>query len=358
MLVVKYPEIWATDHRQRWHSEALQMLGERVVVRHRWNIQDFALGLCRRCTVCADSQHVNEVQRIRTYQAANGTFKLAFGDEITADIEYNQTAEGVQLALEQLSTIEAGDIQVTGETANNLEGLIIEFSGQWAARNDVPLLVADDTNLVGGSVEIIRVMSGAGGNAVREKVTETYKQAGSTWCPSCFGVGFDGGFEPVIYVTYALISDQQAETSRTEAGVIQRADPQAQFSFEPIVQEYDLVARIQSWESDMITPHEVGGRFILHEARPESLRTGPKSVDDTPSFAPPEFRSVYKLPDSDLIIGQTTQIEVIPFEHPYNLVPLTPFEETTVEMGIVEERTWHERPGTPLETNPAIRGID
>ena len=359
MLVVKYQENWATDHRQIWHAEALQMLGERIVFRHRWNIQDFSVGRVQRCTVCSASQHVNENQRVRVLGATGGTFKLIFNDEVTADIPFDQTAAGLKDALLQLDSIESEeDIITVGDAVNLNDGVILEFRGNWAFRSDVPMLEADYTNLLGGgSVEIIQTQAGMGGEEQRWDAIETYKQSGNTWCMNCFGVGFNGGFEPIIYVTYALISDQQAETTRSQSGVMQRADPQVQFSYEPAVQEFDIIARVFNWEDDGITPREVSGRFILKECRPETLRTGPGTTDDSLSFAPPQFKDIYKIPDSHLVIGQTSQLQIVPYENIINYVPLTPYEEEVVaELGIDRRRVWHDRPTAPLNTNP-IKGI-
>jgi hypothetical protein len=157
--------------------------------------------------------------------------------------------------------------------------------------------------------------------------------------------------------SFAIIEDQQQETTRTVGGVIQHEDPKAQFSFEPMVQEFDLVARVAAWESDNVTPRTVRGRFLLREVQPVTIRTGPGTPDDSISLMPEELKTTYQFPSRDWVVGQTCGIEILPYEHVWNLVPLTRDEERMVELGITEHRRWFETepvssPFSPRMTNP------
>ena len=358
MLVVKYLEPWARTHQQRWHSEALQMFGEKVVVRHRWNIQDYALGRVTRCSACSAGVRLNEQQRIRVIGATGGTFTLTFAGQTTDPIDFNATATQVQNALLALEVNSAGDVSVADGSISS-PGLTIEFRGQWATAESIPNMTYDASNLlVSGSVEILQIRPSTGGQSTQERVAAIYKQAGDSWCTSCYGIGFEGGFEPIIYVTYALIGDQQQETTRSRTGAIQKEDPTVQFSFEPQVQEFDLLARVFEWESDGITPVRIGGRFLLREMKPNTIRTGPGSPDDSIAIQPEEFRTAYSFPKSEWTIGQKGGLEVLPYEHSLNLVPLSRTEERLVQAGIGMNRKWYEQAGAtvpfdPQESHPA-----
>src|SRR3990172_8210696 len=180
MLVVKYVEAWARNHQQRWHSEALQMFGERVVVRHRWNIQDYALGRVGRCTTCSAGVRLNEQQRIRIIGASGGTFTLTFAGQETAALPFDANATQLKEALEALEVNSPGDIQVSGLISS--PGLTVEFLGQWASVETIPNMTYDTSNLlpVSASLELLQIRPGTGGAAVKDRVAMVYKQAGSS----------------------------------------------------------------------------------------------------------------------------------------------------------------------------------
>lgn len=334
------------------------MYGERVVFRHRWNIQDYALGRVSRCTVCSAGVKLNEQQRVRVVGSSGGTFTLTFAGQTTASIPFDATPTQLKDALEALEVNQVGDVLVSGDNIAS-PGLTVEFRGQWASVETVPDLTYDVAGLLptGTSVEVLQIRSGSGGANVKDRMASVYKQAGDSWCTSCFGIGFEGGFEPIVYVTFALIGDQQQETTRDRSGAIQKADPDVQFSFEPLVQEFDLMARVYSWESDNVTPAMIGGRYLLREMKPITLRTGPGSPDDSIAVIPTEFMTQYSVPNPDWVVGQEGGLEILPYEHSWNLVPLTRNEERLVESGILQSRRWYEQTGisvplTPEETNP------
>lgn len=350
-LVVKLLEPWARNHQQRWHAEALQMYGEKVIIRHRWNIKDYAEGRVIRCTSCGAGVRLNERQRIRVLSASSGTFTLAFAGQTTVPIPFDASATEVRTALENLEVNEIGDVVVTGDDIQT-RGLIVEFLGQWAYNESIPDLTYDVTGLGGGTLEVFEIQPGSGGQNVQARFAAVYKQSGDSRCPDCYGVGFEGGYEPLIYVTFAMIQDQVQETTHAPAGAMQREEPNAQFSFEPAVEEFDLVARIKSWEGDGVTPKEARGRFILGEVQPVTLRTGPGSPSDSIALHPSNLRTQPEPRNHDWIIGQKAQIHSVPREHPENFVPLTRFEERLVAEGITLRRHWYDRVevDTPIVT--------
>lgn len=322
------------------------MFGERVVVRHRWNIQDYALGRVKRCSVCSGGVRLNEQQRVRVVGATGGTFTLTFAGQTTDPITWDATPTEVKTALETLEVNSVGDVSVS-ETSISSPGITVEFLGHWASVETIPDMTYSASGLTpgGSSVEIVQIRQGSGGTNVQERVAAVYKQAGDSWCTSCYGIGFEGGFEPIVYVTYALITDQQQETTRSRTGAIQHEDPTAQFSFEPPVQEFDLVARIYEWESDGVTPRRLGGRFLLREIKPVTLRTGPGTPDDSIAVLPADQKTIFSFPRSEWVIGQEGGIEILPYEHALNLVPLSRHEERLVIEGVLPNRHWYEQAG-------------
>jgi len=60
---------------------------------------------------------------------------------------------------------------------------------------------------------------------------------------------------------------------------------------------------------------------------------------------------------ADWVIGQEGGLDILPYEHAWNLVPLSRAEETLSEQGILQSRRWYEQAGVapPIiaaETNP------
>lgn len=355
MLVVKEIETWGTTNQQRWHAEALQKFGERVIVRHRWNIRDYAEGRVARCTLCSGGLRLNEKQRLRVLSTSGGTFTLTFAGQETTPLPWDASATETQAALVALEVNHPGDVLVTGTNIND-DGLVVEFKGQWAFVETIPNVTPDSSGLFSSdaSVEVIQLQAGSGGASDQARFSAVYKQAGDSWCTACYAVGFEGGYEPIIYVTFALISDQQQETTHGVGGAIQRENPKVQFSFEPQVEEFDLMARVESWESDNITPRELRGRFQLGEVQPVTLRTGPGTPSDSLAIMPAELATRFQMPNRDWVIGQTCGIENLPWDHVGNLVPLSRAEERLVEEGMVPARRWYQKAATSPPFSPGM----
>jgi len=55
LLVVKQRDIFAEVDQQRFHSEALEWFGEKIIVRQLWRAEDARIGLVGYCQECQDS---------------------------------------------------------------------------------------------------------------------------------------------------------------------------------------------------------------------------------------------------------------------------------------------------------------
>src|SRR3954470_7225980 len=100
------------------------MFGERVIVRHRWNIQDYAEGRVARCTSCSAGVRLNEQQRVRVLDATSGTFTLTFAGQTTTAIPWDTSAAELQAALTALEVNTEGDVEVTGTNVGDLGMLV------------------------------------------------------------------------------------------------------------------------------------------------------------------------------------------------------------------------------------------
>ncbi|MBI2481188.1 MAG: hypothetical protein HYV60_21880, partial [Planctomycetia bacterium] len=89
----------------------------------------------------------NQIQSLTVGSATSGTFKLQFnGATVVAQplLNFNATAAEVRTALEALTNIDPGDVQVTGGPLN-VAPVLVEFTGQYAGTNVSLLNVVNDT---------------------------------------------------------------------------------------------------------------------------------------------------------------------------------------------------------------------
>ncbi len=113
----------------------------------------------------------NEVQTIiPVNDPSGGTWNAAWGGD-DADIDWDATTGEVQTALEGLSSLEAGDVTVTGATGGPW---IVTFAGRFAGQSVAPIVV-DGANLTGGNAaSIIRTVqnyaTGSGGTDEQDAV--------------------------------------------------------------------------------------------------------------------------------------------------------------------------------------------
>ncbi len=95
-----------------------------------------------------------EVQIINLTNATGGTYTLTFSGQTTAALAWNASALTVRQALEALSNIAPGDVEVfngdaNGSTATSRHILAVKFEGAYEDTN-VAALTIDTTNLTGG----------------------------------------------------------------------------------------------------------------------------------------------------------------------------------------------------------------
>lgn len=343
-------------HQQRWHSEALQMFGEKVIVRRRWGINDFAAGRVGRCSTCQATNRVNEQQKVIVDSGIlSGNFTLTLLGNTTEPIAHDATPNDLLDALLALDGVEATDIAITGNSLDR--GVLVEFMGSLAGRSIDLMTVTSTFNPSSRGVRIVRAQKGS--EDIRSRVTAVYKQAGESWCSNCFGIGFEGGFEPTIYVTWALITDQEQETTHTPTGTIQRETPTAQFSFEPEITEFDLVVRVVRWAKDGVTPLVLHNRSVLRKVIPVTLRSGPGTPEQSEvvyqePWKYPEDRDKFNLEDQRWVVGQTGQLVNLPLEHPWNSVGITVNDERVVKMGETEHRAWLRKMESSLNSTPEV----
>lgn len=98
-----------------------------------------------------------EAQTIGLGSATAGTVKIKFAGKETAAIAFDATAAEVQTALEALSTVEPGDVTVTGGPFPGV--LTLAFGGNYE-NEDVPAITATATGLTGGAVTIATTAQG------------------------------------------------------------------------------------------------------------------------------------------------------------------------------------------------------
>jgi DNA-binding beta-propeller fold protein YncE len=106
------------------------------------------------------SQAADETQAVQILNASGGTFTLTFDGQTTGPLAYEGGPEEAQDALEGLSSVAAGDVEVQG----TLDYRVIVFKGT-LGRTDVASISVDDSDLVAavpdagpavGSVETVR----------------------------------------------------------------------------------------------------------------------------------------------------------------------------------------------------------
>jgi hypothetical protein len=94
-----------------------------------------------------------------TGSPTGGTFTLTLDGQTTAAIAYNATAATVEAALEALSTIGQGNVQVTGAAGGPYT---VEFVGELADRN-VSAMTADGSGLTGGTTPGVTIATATAG---------------------------------------------------------------------------------------------------------------------------------------------------------------------------------------------------
>lgn len=98
---------------------------------------------------------VNELQQL-IVSATGGTMDITYSGQTAAGVAWNANAATLQAALEALSNLAPGDVDVTGSAGN----LVVEFMGTLAATNVAQMTLAVGS-LTGGSATVHTVRAGA-----------------------------------------------------------------------------------------------------------------------------------------------------------------------------------------------------
>ncbi|TWT30722.1 autotransporter outer membrane beta-barrel domain-containing protein [Blastopirellula retiformator] len=115
-----------------------------------------------------------------------GTFTLTFDSQETGNIAYNASAATVQTALEALSNIDSGDVEVSGAAGGPWT---IEFKATYV-NTDVPLLLMDSSSLTAGTVSIAEIAKGQAGTNEIVRVTMTYSASKPSGTPTEYAMTF------------------------------------------------------------------------------------------------------------------------------------------------------------------------
>lgn len=138
---------------------------------------------------------------------------------------------------------------------------------------------------------------------VQQRVSNVYRQTGNSYCSSCFGTTFSGGFKPTCYHLYMIAADTPQVRANLSTGQFWKDNPQVQFSWFPEIRTGDLVVRVNQWSNG--TPTSIGLRFQVNAVNVQTIRTGPGVSYDTTK-----------------IVSQTCTLENVYPSSPYYNVPL------------------------------------
>lgn len=143
----------------------------------------------------------------------------------------------------------------------------------------------------------------SGNAAIRSRVSQVYRQTGNSYCPTCYGTTFSGGFKTTCYHLYMLAADTPQGRQNLSTGQYWKNNPQVQFSWYPEIRVGDMVVRVNQWTNGH--PTSLGERFVVSTVNVQSIRTGPGTSYNT---------TIY--------VNQFTTLENMPPSHPYYNVPV------------------------------------
>lgn len=111
---------------------------------------------------------VNGLQAVTIAESTGGTFTLEYDSQVTSGIAYDATAATIETALEGLSTIGAGNVNVYFEGVDALPNstFYVEFIGDLAGQ-PTETLIGDATSLTSGTTATIDVSVIYDGRAVQ-----------------------------------------------------------------------------------------------------------------------------------------------------------------------------------------------
>ena len=120
-----------------------------------------------------------------------------------------------------------------------------------------------------------------GTQAIQNRAQAVYLNSGNSECGSCYGIGFTGGFEPTVFITYMLAADGSETWQQRRSGTMETDRPTVQFPSEPALESGDLVVRYHSWIDDETPGLEEQRYTIEGPVNHPTVRTGLGRDDPT-----------------------------------------------------------------------------
>ncbi|TWT34688.1 autotransporter outer membrane beta-barrel domain-containing protein [Blastopirellula retiformator] len=129
----------------------------------------------------------NEKQQVTLPDGVTGgTFTLTLDGDTTSAIAYNAAAATVQSALEALTDIDSGDVEVNGSSGGPWS---VEFK-QAYANSDVSLISLDASSLTAGTVSVVETVKGQAGTNEIVRVTVSKSAATPSGTPLEYACSF------------------------------------------------------------------------------------------------------------------------------------------------------------------------
>jgi hypothetical protein len=152
--------------------------------------------------------------------------------------------------------------------------------------------------------------------SIQQRVSNVYKQTGNSYCGTCYGTTFSGGFQSTCYHIYMLASDTDDDRKNLSTGQFWQQNPRVQFSWFPQIRVGDLVVRVESWSNG--SPTATSQRFQVSSVQPQTIRTGP----GVSAQYPYRVGTTQPYSNTTIIVNQQTELESIWPGHPYYNIPI------------------------------------
>ena len=152
--------------------------------------------------------------------------------------------------------------------------------------------------------------------SVQLRASTVYRQTGNSYCPTCYGTTFSGGFQPTCYHLYMLASDTEDDRINLQTGQFWKQNPRVQFSWFPQIRTGDLVVRVESWSNG--SPTSTSERYQVSAVNPQTIRTGP----GVSAQYPYRVGTTQPFTNTTIIVNQQTVLENVWPGHPYYNVPI------------------------------------
>lgn len=191
---------------------------------------------------------------------------------------------------------------------------------QWYGEKVLVRRVLKLDDFLAGNTTRCEVCQPGGSQSKQSRVAAVYKTSGNTYCESCYGTGFTGGFEDSVYILYAMFEDTGRNWLKSpgerRAGDMATDNPSnVQFPWNPVLDPGDVVVRVLNWLDDE-TPQTELDRYIISDVSWVTVRTGSQRT---------RFGEMTGADDT-LLVAQKAAVHNIPEEHPYRGLPFTDAE--------------------------------